>query len=130
MANLKKHYDFILVGYTLGSLYWAKHLQEQGKTFCIVDNPQTSQFPIKNLSKINQNIYTRVPFLSSPQGQSWPSQLQELFAEGTEQEAPPMTFNQGDFKSFLGFGEAKIDAKEELTHLCSPQSLMIKGQPE
>lgn len=130
MANLQKQYDSILVGYTLGSLYWAKKLRSQGKKFCIVDNPQTSQFPVKNLQKLNQDVYTRVPFLSSAQGQSLPLPLQDILAEGNELEAPPLTFNQGDFKSFLGFGDLKVDALEELTRLSSPKNLFVKNNPE
>jgi hypothetical protein len=107
--KLSKRYDHILVGYNLSSLTFAFELFKRNQSFCLLDSKLLNGSGAKYISSIEGLVSTRVPF----NGPIDPDSLDPaVFGDVTTTETTPLTYNKGEFKSFLGFGETKIDSME------------------
>ncbi len=107
--NLQKNYDHVLIGFNLSSATFAHYLKNQNKSFCIVDSKHIGSSPIKMISSLEKRISTRVPF--SPLFEV-DENAAPIWGDIKKVEGPPMTFDKGNFKSFLGFGDSKIESQE------------------
>lgn len=113
--KLKKRYDHIIIGYNLTSLSFAFELFKKGQNFCVLDSKHLNGSGAKFISSVDHLVATRVPFNASLD----PNQLElPPFGEVEQREGTPITFDKGDFKSFLGFGDNKITAMEAVEPFC------------
>ena len=58
------------------------------------------------------------------------STLDDLLGNPTTHEGTPLTFEKGEFKSFLGFGESKINEIDAVTPYLTTQNNNFSDQPE
>lgn len=117
--KLQKKYDHVLIGYNLASISFAHHLANSNESFCLLDSIHFGNSPIKEISSIGQGIYARVPFNS----------FSEESVEGSVDNSP-ITFEKGEFKSFLGFGDSKIEAMDAVQPYCQPKAYVASANPE
>lgn len=132
--KLAKAYDYILVGNTLGSLALGQRLKSQGHAFCILDSDQMSSHGLKYFPAIEQMVYTHLPANSKPADHElFMAGLRDLalnIADPQVVSGPPLTFDKGQFKSFIGFGDGKVEAMDEYRFLCDTETLIVPEQPE
>lgn len=125
--KLQKRYDHVIIGYNLASLSFAYELSKKGLQFCVVDSRHLNGSGTKVISSIESLVATRIPFNS-------PFSTEHLsaspFGEVELRESTPITYDKGDFKSFLGFGKEKILAEEAVTPFCNTQNSHPQLQPE
>ena len=131
--KIAKEYDYVLVGYNLTSLAFSNQLKTTGHSFCIVDSKQITNHKLKFITPIDDYVFTRVPFnsynediLENDSLSEYRSQLGVAHIDNS----PPTTFEKGEFKSFLGFGEFKVEAAEQWSLFCQPNSIQYENQPE
>ena len=120
--SLAKRYDHILIGYNTASVSFAYELAKAEKSFCILDSVHTASRPVKNLPGSEALLSCRIAFNSACQELAW-DEHSHFFGEVASVEGPPTTFDKGDFKSFLGFGEEKITAMDAILPYCATESL-------
>ena len=132
--KLQKHYDHVVVGLSLASLRWAQRLKAKGQTFCILAPITTSPSQCKWFAKANENIFVEPPmihafenFKEELEDLTWLSSLSSQFQTLP---GPPLHYNQGQFKSFLGFGDRKIEGLDLFQALCTKNTHYLPGQPE
>lgn len=118
--KLQKRYDHVIVGYNLASMTFAYHLSQQDQNFVVIDTKHLGSSPIKRLASLEERVSTRVSFnpkfeLDSDESPIW-GDISEL--EGT-----PLTFEKGEFRSFLGFGDKKIESLDAVETFCATESL-------
>ena len=130
--KLEKSYDYVLIGHSLATLAFAHRLQARGESFCIIDSQQVSNSCMKEIPSLETSVYTKVPFVpfTKQVDEELNSSVLDLTGNYQKVEGTPLTFEKGDFKSFLGFGDKKIDAQDEVQRYCEPESLIFDGQPE
>ena len=128
--KLNKFYDYVLVGYNFASLAYAYKLHKEAKNFCIIDSSHISLQPTKMIPSLNKAVYSRLPFVPWSDEKVMTPEVQDLVGEGQILEGTPLTFDKGDFKSFLGFGNAKINEIDLVTQYCSTKNIFCPDQPE
>ena len=117
--KLQRQYDHVIVGYNLSSLALASQLAQKQESFCILDSRHRGSHGVKWIPSMDGRVATRVPFnpvFENEEMASFP------LGDMVEQEGPPLTFEKGEFKSFLGFGEHKVVAQEAILPFCHPRS--------
>jgi|GEM_PF-2998606 len=130
--KLQKSYDTILVGHTPGALLMANNLRAQGRSFCILDSHLFSVEPLKFFPALKQDVFTDLSFLAgdaTSQAPSLPNALTSSLPEPVSVAGPPLTFGKGKFKSFQGFGAAKVEAADEYLRYCK-ECFSFADQPE
>ncbi|MCJ8277960.1 MAG: hypothetical protein MJK18_14050 [Bdellovibrionales bacterium] len=128
--KLNKHYDHILVGYNLSSLTYAYRLHQKGENYCIIDSSYISLQPFKYIPSLESSVYSRVPFVPANEETPRSSSLDDVLGSFESQEGTPLTFEKGDFKSFLGFGDTKINEIDAVTPYLATQNHTYPTQPE
>ena len=114
--KLQKRYDHVIIGYNLASMTFASELAKRGAQFAIIDAKHLGSSPIKNISSLGRNIATRVAF--NPDFERSDDEA-PIWGEVDLLEGPPTTFDKGQFRSFLGFGDKKISSLEAVQVFCS-----------
>lgn len=127
--KLNKSYDHVLIGYNLASISFAALLAKENKNFCLVDSKHFGSNPFKKISSLDQYIYTRVPF-TGMNDHTFSTEEENFLGQSSTQESTPITFEKGDFKSFLGFGDVKVDAMDAVMTFCQTQHLECELTPE
>ncbi len=107
--KLQKRYDHVIIGYNLASLTLAYELSKKQQNFCLLDARHLSGSPIKTVDSLGSIVMARVPF-NQPMDTSHLST--SPFGDIAVREGTPITFEKGQFKSFIGFGKEKISAAE------------------
>ena len=126
--KLKKQYDHVLIGYNLSSITFAYELFKRGQSFCLLDSRHVASNSAKLIPSLETVISTRVPF-NSPISNDETLDL-TLFGNITHNDGPPMTFEKGSFKSFLGFGNARISALDAVSPFCQTTHCLPQLQSE
>jgi len=125
--KLQKRYDHVIIGYNLSSLTFAFELFKKEQSFCVLDSKRLNGSGAKFISSIDHLVATRVPF-------NTPLETDHLnlspFGEIENREGTPITFEKGEFKSFLGFGEDKIPAIEAVEPFCNINNSLPQLKPE
>lgn len=121
--KLAKSYDHVLVGFNISSIQFAKELHSHGLNFCIIDTKFSGSGPFKEVPSLGEEVFARVPYNSALEG------LEEL-VEASIISAPPLTFEKGDFRSFMGFGKDNIQERDVVDKYCQVQSLTPSSTPE
>ena len=113
-----KIYDYIVIGSDLGSLALACALSQNTKNVALVDSQDFAGNDCKAISFPTGMISNGFHFTpDSDLTKKAVSFLEELTCEnilGPAREIPPMTFEQGQLKEFLGFGENNPTFYEEI----------------
>ena len=126
--KLQKQYDHVLIGYNLSSITFAYELFKRDESFCVIDSRHFGSNSAKYIPSLETLISTRVPFNTPIESKDDLSLT--LFGDISLNEGPPMTFDKGDFKSFLGFGEAKVNAMDAVAPYCSATNSQPRLQSE
>ncbi len=121
--KLAKSYDHVLVGFNISSIQFAKELHSHGLNFCIVDTKFSGSGPFKDVPSLGQAVFARVPYNSAL------DELEELM-EASVISGPPLTFEKGDFRGFMGFGKDTIQERDVVEKYCQAQSLTPNSSPE
>ncbi len=113
--KLQKRYDHVIIGYNLASLTFAYELAKKQQSFCLLDARHLSGSPIKRIESLGSLVMARVPFNQTIDA----SQLETTpFGAIENREGTPITFEKGNFKSFLGFGSEKIQEIDAIDPFC------------
>lgn len=127
--KLQKRYDHILVGYNLTSLALAAKLAEQNQSFCILDSKHLGSSLFKPIPSADCSVYTRVPFrFCNPE--LFQNTNNGFFTKADMEEGTPLTFDKGDFRSLLGFGDTQMEAMDAVLPFCKPQTVKVDLSPE
>lgn len=121
--KLLKKYDHILIGYNLTSMSFALELAKANQSFCLLDSKHLISSPFKKVSSIDKTIYSRLPF------NSFDEELTKI-SNAEQVENAVTTFDKGDFKSFLGFGDSKVEAMDAVEPYCNPTAIKTTETPE
>lgn len=113
--KLQKRYDHVIIGYNLSSLSFAYELAKKEQSFCILDSKHLSGSGAKFISSVDSLVATRVPFNSTIETETLTT---SPFGEIENREGTPITFEKGEFKSFLGFGDTKIESMDAVLPYC------------
>ena len=125
--NLKKHYDHVLIGYNLSSMTLAWELARKNQNFCVLDSKHQGSSPVKTIASLETLVATRTPFNRAFEV---PTDRANVFGDLQTVEGPPVTFEKGEFKSFLGFGDSKVEAMDAVEPFCSTETVLTQLQQE
>ncbi len=125
--KLQKKYDHVLIGFNLSSATFAHYLKNKNESYCIVDSKHFGSSPIKMIPSLETRVSTRVPFNASFEVEETDT---PIWGEIKKVDGPPLTFDKGNFKSFLGFGDLKIESQEAVTPFLSTESHIPQLQVE
>ena len=117
--KLQKQYDHIIIGYNLASMSFAYELSKQNQNFVVIDAKHLGSSPIKRLASLEKRVSTRISF--TPNFEEDDNET-PIWGEITKHEGTPTTFDKGEFKSFLGFGEKKIQSLDAVSTYCSVEN--------
>jgi NAD(P)-binding Rossmann-like domain len=117
-------YDYVVVGSGLSGLIIANRLSQE-----------TSKVLLLEASDQIGGWLTRTHFSFVPGSDSAVSSIQSLETllglkiHGDVVESSPLTFDSGEFKTFLGFGERTPEFYDEMSYFCSSTELNLKLRP-
>lgn len=129
VEKLQKHYDHILIGYNLTSLAFAAKLAEQNLKFCILDSKHIGSSLFKNVPSAGCAVYSRAPYAAC-NPEIFANTNHGFFDPATPVESTPLTFDKGEFRSLLGFGDTKMEAMDAVLPFCKPNSVQVELIPE
>lgn len=125
--KLRKRYDHVIIGYNLSSLTFAFELFKKEQSFCVLDAKHLNGSGAKFVSSVDHIVSNRIPFNNPLDTESLPL---SPFGGVETREGTPITFDKGDFKSFLGFGDTKIQAVDAVSSFCTTTNSLPQLSPE
>lgn len=118
-------YDYIVIGSDLGSLALACALSENTKNVALIDGQDFAGSDCKAVSFPTGMISNGLHYTpDSDLAKKAVSFLEGLIGQpvlGPLREVPPVTFEQGQIKEFLGFGDNTPEFYEEIKFFTTPQ---------
>ncbi len=127
--KLKKSYDHIIIGYNFSSLMFARELSLKNQSFCVLDSHHIGRSSCKLIPSLDKQVFTRPP-MNSLIDESLLTSLSDLWGEGQVLLNPPQVFEKSQFKSFLGFGNHKVDSMDVVSYYCQPHYATFASTPE
>ncbi len=135
MAKIKKSYDALIFGGGLSGLLAAKVLAKKNKSFLIVEPSErlggrlTGWSVDDTLLPSNLNLYTHSE--ANLAHFTWlEDTLSQEILDGIFQTSA-LHFQDGDFKSFNGFGERSPEALNQLNKFCfEHEKIKVKSYPQ
>ncbi len=116
-------YDYVVIGSDLGSLALACALSRNTKSVALIDSQDFAGNDSKAVTFPTGLISNGFHFIPDTElTKNAISFLETLMEEkilGASHEVPPMTFDQGQMKEFLGFGESNPTFYEEIKFFTS-----------
>lgn len=117
-------FDYVVIGSGLSGLSIASKLSQETERVLLLDSAEIA------------GGWLRKPHLAAVPGTPT-AEKGLLFLEdlvgikilGELNELPPVTFEDGVLKNFMGFGEKTPEFYEEMAYYCSPQYFSLKAQP-
>jgi hypothetical protein len=120
---MSQNYDYIVIGSDLGSLAIACALSQNTKSVALIDGQDFAGSDCKAVNFPTGTISNGLHFTPDTEltkkAVSFLESLVEQPVLGPQREIPPMTFEQGQLKEFLGFGEKNPDFYEEIKFFTS-----------
>lgn len=132
MSSKIQKYDVVIIGDEFSALLLAQKLATNGRHVALVPNKESLEDFRKDHNE--RAVGTHEPFQYAPMN----SEAEELFSWLEEEyfpqqklhgdlcDTPPVTFEGGQFKTFLGFGERKLKSIDALQYYLSSQSVYLK----
>jgi hypothetical protein len=118
-------YDYVVIGSDLGSLALATALSQNTKNVALIDGQDFAGDDSKAVTFPTGPISNGLHFTpDSELSKKAISFLESLIGQpvlGPQREIPPVTFEQGQLKEFLGFGETNPEFYEEIKFYTTPQ---------
>ncbi len=127
--KLKKSYDHVIIGYNFASLMFARELAIKNQSFCLLDAQHIGNTAFKMIPSLDKKVFTRLP-MNSLIDESKLSPLVGLWGEMSAASGPPLIFDKGQFKSFMGFGDHKVDSMDAVSYFCQVQYARFHRTPE
>lgn len=124
--SLAKKYSHVLVGLNMTSLQWAQHLIDKGEDFCLLDSRFMGSGPFKEIPSLATELFVRLPYNSALDDLD----INSVPGPARIEERPPLTFEKGQFRSFLGFGNTEPEERDVIEKYCQPQALVPQMRPE
>lgn len=127
--KLKKSYSHVLIGLNFSSLFFAQELYQRGESFCILDSNHIGHSVCKWIPSLNDFVFTRLPIntQSTPEVRE---SLDTLWGTSELLSGPPLTYDKGQFRSFVGFGDHKVESMDAVTPYCQTDYLQWQQKPE
>jgi hypothetical protein len=125
-SKLSKYYDHVLIGFNMASLQLASLLSQTDESFCIVDSRFYGTGPFKMIPSLGVDVFTRPNYNSALDGLD----MSLIPGAVTEKEAPPLTFDKGDFRSFIGFGSGSVHERDVVEKYCQARFIQAHSSPE
>jgi protoporphyrinogen oxidase len=117
-------YDYIVIGSGLSGLAIASRLSQETERVLLLDSADIAGGWLRkpNLAAVpvSRNAEKGLLFLEDLTG---------IKIMGEVQEIPPVTFEDGGLKTFIGFGEKTPDFYDEMAYYCSSQYYELKASP-
>lgn len=133
--NIKTHeFDSIVIGGGLSGLIAANQLESTGRRVVLVESldilggtSRATKTPIGTVD----HVLKFVPATDEAmQALEWLSTVLDQPIEYDVVEAPPVTYDDGKFKPFVGFGEQKIETAIEIDAYAKDKYLRLKTTPK
>lgn len=122
-------YDYVVIGSDLGSLAMACALSQQTKNVALIDGQDFAGSDCRAVQFATGPISNGLHFTpdtdAAKAALGFLESLLDRTVSGPAREWPPITFEQGQFKEFLGFGENPPAFYEEVRFFTSPRSLEL-----
>lgn len=132
----KNSYDYVVVGSNLCSVLLAQKASQRGFSVALVPNKESLEDFRSDRSQTASTSHEPFLFMGlNEQNEKLINWLEDEFfaASGLEyfiQDSQPITFESGEFKPFLGFGERKLSTIDELAEYIAPQRILIETREQ
>lgn len=127
-------YDSIVIGGGLSGLLVAHQLEETGRKVALIDAFDVLGGSSRSLKTLLGETDHGFPFLPSSneadQSLEWLSSVLQNPIESTLLDAPPVTFDEGRFQPFVGFGEKATEAGREWEYYLRPKFYTLNSNPK
>src|SRR3954469_8958407 len=127
-------YDSIVIGGGLSGLLVAHQLEETGRKVALIDAFDViggSSRPLKTLLGETDHGFPFFPSSNeADQSLEWLSSVLQKPIESTLLDAPPVTYDEGRFQPFVGFGEQAAEAGREWEYYLRPNFLALNSAPK
>jgi protoporphyrinogen oxidase len=127
-------YDSIVIGGGLSGLLVAHQLEETGRKIALIDAFDVLGGSSRPLRSLLGEIDHGFPFFPSSneadQSLEWLSSVLQKPIESKLLDAPPITFDNGRFQPFVGFGEQATEAGREWEYYLRPNFYQLNSQPK
>ncbi len=117
-------FDFVVIGSGLSGLSIASKLSQETEKVLLLDSAEVAG------GWLRKPHLAAVPVtLSGENGLTFLEELTSIKIAGASREIPPLTFEDGVLKTFMGFGEKAPEFYEELAYYCSSEYFELKALP-
>ena len=127
-------YDSIVIGGGLSGLLIAHQLEEAGRKVALIDSFDVmggSSRAMKTLLGETDHGFPFLPFSNeADQSLEWLGSVLQNPIESQLLEVPPVTFDNGRFQPFVGFGEQKTEADREWEYYLRPSFYALNSTPK
>ncbi len=117
-------YDYVIIGSGLSGLSIATKLSQETERILLLDTAEVAGGWLRKL-----HLAAVPATLAAKNGLLFLEDLTEFKIMGTAHESPPITFEDGVFKNFMGFGEKTPEFYDELAYYCSSEFYNLKTLP-
>lgn len=127
-------YDSIVIGGGLSGLITAHQLEETGRKVALIDAFDVlggSSRPMKTLLGETDHGFPFFPASGeADQSLEWLSRVLQKPIESKLLDSPPITFDNGRFQPFVGFGEQAVEAGREWEYYLRPSFYELSSTPK
>ncbi len=117
-------YDYVVIGSGLSGLSIASRLSQETEKVLLLDSSEVAGGWLR---KPHLAIIPESPL--AEKGLQFLEDLTGIKIQGDVIEQSPLTYDEGTFKAFMGFGEKTPDFYEELAPYCSSRFYNLKALP-
>ena len=127
-------YDSIVIGAGLSGLIAANVLESTGRKVALVEAKETlggSSRPIPTPAGTIDHVLKLIP--ETPEGEEMFSWLESIIGEKIERhviDAAPVTYDDGKFKPFVGFGDQKVQTALEIDGYAKARYYKLSSTPK
>lgn len=138
MAHVKtgksQEFDSIVIGGGLSGLLVAHQLEGTGRKVALVEamdmfgGTSRPQSGVVGLTDNGLKVIPSTP--AARENLAWLETVLDASLDIEEIEAPPLTYDNGKFQPFVGFGDFEPEAAAELAYFSSPRRLVTSTTPK
>ena len=127
-------YDSIVIGGGLSGLLVAHQLEETGRKVALIDSFDVMGGSSRTMKTLLGETDHGFPFFpasnEADQSLAWLSSVLQNPIESKVLDIPPVTFDNGRFQPFVGFGEQKTEADREWEYYLRPSFYSLTSTPK